>query len=36
MVSNYALTAEARKDVFDCTVETSRLFYDMWNLYTRA
>ncbi|MGI9623943.1 MAG: TenA family transcriptional regulator [Acidimicrobiales bacterium] len=36
MVSNYALTAEARKDVFDCTVETSRLFHDMWNLYAKA
>jgi pyrroloquinoline-quinone synthase len=36
MVSAYALTAEARKDVFDCTVETSRLFHDMWMLYNQA
>ena len=36
MVSDYALTADARKNVFDYTVETSRLFHDMWNLYQRA
>ena len=36
LVSRYALTPEARKNVFDCTVETSRLFYDMWMLYQRA
>lgn len=36
MVEEYALTAEARKNVFDCTVETSRLFHDMWMLYERA
>jgi len=36
MVSDYALTADARKHVFDCTVETSRLFHDMWMLYERA
>ena len=36
MVSEYALTADARKHVFDCTVETSRLFHDMWMLYERA
>lgn len=33
MVSEYALTAEARKNVFDCTVETSRMFHDLWMLY---
>ncbi len=33
LVSEYALSAEARKQVFDCTVETSRLFHDMWMLY---
>ena len=33
LVSQYALTGEARKAVFDCTVETSRLFHDMWMLY---
>ena len=36
MVSDYALSADARKHVFDCTVETSRLFHDMWMLYERA
>ena len=36
MVSKYAITAEARKDVFDCTIETSRLFHEMWNLYELA
>ena len=36
LVSTYALTGEARKQVFDCTVETSRLFHDLWNLYQRA
>tara|TARA_A100001388_G_scaffold277531_1_gene269258 strand:+ start:254 stop:1039 length:786 start_codon:yes stop_codon:yes gene_type:complete len=33
MVSNYAITGEQRKAVFDCTIETSRLFYDLWDLY---
>jgi len=33
LVSEYALTAQARKHVFDCTVETSRLFHDLWMLY---
>lgn len=33
LVSQYALGADARKHVFDCTVETSRLFHDMWMLY---
>ena len=36
MVSDHALTADARKHVFDCTIETSRLFYDMWNIYQGA
>lgn len=36
MVSKYALTADARKHVFDCTAETSRLFHDMWMLYEQA
>ena len=34
MVSDFAITGEQRKAVFDCTIETSRLFYDLWNLYT--
>ena len=33
VVSNYADHNE-RKAVFDCTIETSRLFYDLWNLYS--
>lgn len=33
LVSKYALTAVGRKNVFDCTIETSRLFHDMWMLY---
>jgi pyrroloquinoline-quinone synthase len=36
LVSEYALTADARKHVFDCTVETSRLFHDLWMLYERG
>lgn len=36
MVSNYAISATARKNVFDCTVETSRLFHDLWNVYQQA
>ena len=36
LVSDYALSAAARKNVFDCTVETSRLFHDMWNLYKQV
>jgi pyrroloquinoline-quinone synthase len=36
LVSEYALTPQARRQVFDCTVETSRLFHDLWNLYTEA
>jgi pyrroloquinoline-quinone synthase len=36
MVSEYALTGDARKTVFDCTTETSRMFYDMWDLYKQA
>jgi len=36
MVSEYALSADARKNVFDCTIETSRLFHDMWNLYQKV
>ena len=36
MVSDYAVSAEARKNVFDCTVETSRLFHDLWSIYQQA
>ena len=36
MVSNYALNADGRKQVFDCTVETSRLFHDLWMVYEQA
>jgi pyrroloquinoline-quinone synthase len=33
LVSKYALTAEDRKVVYECTLETGQRFYDMWNLY---
>jgi pyrroloquinoline-quinone synthase len=33
IVENYAKTPEDRKVVFDCTMETTRLYRDMWNLY---
>lgn len=36
IVSDYAISAEARKNVFDCTVETSRMFHDLWMLYRQA
>ena len=36
MVENYAITGEARKAVFDGTVETSRLFHDLWMIYEQA
>ena len=36
LVSEYALSPDARKAVFDCTIETSRLFHDMWMVYEQA
>jgi pyrroloquinoline-quinone synthase len=36
LVSKYATTPEARKFVYDCTVETSERFFDLWNVYTVA
>jgi pyrroloquinoline-quinone synthase len=33
IVENYATTTEDRRVVFDCTMETTRLFRDLWNLY---
>lgn len=33
IVSKYAQTAEDRKTVFECTLETGQRFYDMWDLY---
>ena len=33
LVSRYALTPEARRLVFEGTVETSRLYYDLWNVW---
>jgi len=36
IVSKYATSAEARKHVFDCTMETSRLFYELWDTYRQA
>jgi pyrroloquinoline-quinone synthase len=34
LVSKYAVTPEARKQVYDCTVVTSELYFDLWNIYT--
>jgi pyrroloquinoline-quinone synthase len=36
LVSEYATDPEKRKDVYDCTLETGRLFYDLWNIYQTA
>ena len=36
LVSEYALTGADRKKVLDCTIETSRLFHDLWMVYTKA
>ena len=36
LVSEYALSPDARKAVFDCTIETSRLFHDLWMVYEQA
>lgn len=33
LVSAYALTPEARKQVYDCTVVTSELYYGLWNIF---
>lgn len=33
IVSKYAQTPEARKTVYECTIETGQRFADMWNLY---
>jgi pyrroloquinoline-quinone synthase len=32
LVEKYALTAEDRKHVFDCTLETVRLYHELWQL----
>ncbi len=36
LVSEYAITGEARKKVLDCTVETSRMFHDLWMVYKKV
>jgi pyrroloquinoline-quinone synthase len=36
LISQWAITPEARKQVYDGTIETGRLFYEMWNLYKQA
>jgi pyrroloquinoline-quinone synthase len=36
MVSKYAVTPRARKQVFDATVETSVLYYDLWNVFANG
>jgi pyrroloquinoline-quinone synthase len=36
IVEKYATTPEDRKHVYDCTLETTRLYYDLWALYRTA
>lgn len=36
LVSAYATTPEARKQVFDGTIETSMRYYDLWNVFATA
>lgn len=36
IVSEYVTDPIGRKQVFDCTVETGRMFYDLWNVYKLA
>lgn len=36
IVSEYATDAAGRKQVFDCTVETGKMFFDLWNVYKLA
>lgn len=33
LVSEYAITGEARRLVYQCTVETSERFFDLWNVF---
>ncbi len=33
LVSDYAVTPEARRRVFECTIETSERYYDLWNVF---
>jgi pyrroloquinoline-quinone synthase len=33
LVSSYALTPRARKQVYDATVETSERYYELWNIF---
>jgi pyrroloquinoline-quinone synthase len=34
IVENFATTAQDRKFVYDCTLETGRRYHDLWNLYS--
>jgi pyrroloquinoline-quinone synthase len=36
IVSDYATTPEARRYVYDCTVETSERYFDLWNIFQRV
>jgi hypothetical protein len=36
IVSEYVTDPVGRKQVFDCTVETGRMFFDLWNVYKLA
>ncbi len=33
LVSEYALTGEARRFVYECTIETSERYFELWNIF---
>ena len=36
IVTDYVHDPVGRKQNFDCTIESGRLFYDLWNVYSDA
>lgn len=36
IVSEWVTDAEGRRNVYDCTIETGRLFHDLWMIYADA
>lgn len=36
IVSEWVTDAEGRRHVYDCTIETGRLFHDLWMVYSQA
>ena len=36
LVSSYAITPEARRQVFQCTLETVERYFDLWNVFAQA